>query len=491
MNPMLPQSAPPWSAESDTMSFRRHELASPSILMTLPLTTALVSGSRLLTRALLLFATCCLLGTCAQAQISLMTAVDLALRSNPKVLMAQADVDKARAQLAESRDIYIPALVGGAGLAYSYGAPLGQPTLFSINSQSLLYNASQRDYIRAARAGLEAANLALKDARQQVIEDTAITYLSLDRSQQRKAAMDQEYGFSNKLVAIVRDRLDAGQDSAVELLRSRRTSAQIRLQQIQLDDEIDTYADHLARLTGLPAVNLTTQTESIPALPQPSKVADNSFDSPAVLAAIANVAVKRHQNDGDKRYLFRPQVTFVAQYSRFSNINNYSTYYPAFSSNTLNAAAIGGQIQIPLFDRVHRDKVRESSADLLHASESARDVRNQFREGRLKLQHAATELTARAELASINRDLAQSQLDALLIQLESGMSSGTPMTPKDEQNARIQERQRFLEVLDADFQLRQTEINLLRQSGQLEDWLKAASQSQPGTSLAPVPSTTQ
>jgi hypothetical protein len=52
------------------------------------------------------------------------------------------------------------------------------------------------------------------------------------------------------------------------------------------------------------------------------------------------------------------------------------------------------------------------------------------------------------------------------------------MTPKDEQNARIQERQRFLELLDADFQLRQTQINLLRQNGQLEDWLKSAAQTQ-------------
>jgi hypothetical protein len=47
------------------------------------------------------------------------------------------------------------------------------------------------------------------------------------------------------------------------------------------------------------------------------------------------------------------------------------------------------------------------------------------------------------------------------------------MTPKDEQTARIQERQRFLEVLDAEFQLRQTQIYLLRQNGELEDWLKS------------------
>ncbi len=104
----------------------------------------------------------------------------------------------------------------------------------------------------------------------------------------------------------------------------------------------------------------------------------------------------------------------------------------------------------------------------------------------MKLQHAASELAARADLAAIDRDLAQNQLDALLIQLQSGMSSGNAplMTPKDEQNARIQERQRFLELLDADFLLRQTQIYLLRQNGQLEDWLKSAARSQPTASAA-------
>ena len=474
--------------KGDTISFVATQLASLSVLMTLPLAAAKSMTRTRRSQALRSLVACCLfVSSClsAHAQLSLIASVDLALRNNPKVLMAQADVDKARAQLSETRDVYIPALIGGMGLAYSYGAPLGQPTLFSVTSQSLLYNGSQRDYIRAARAGLEAANLALKDAHQQVIEDVTVTYLALDHSQQRKKAMDQEYGFSNQLVSIVRDRIDAGQDTQVELLRSRRTSAQIRLQQIQLDDEIASYADHLAHLTGLPTANLSTQSDSIPPLPSVTSIADTTWESPGVQAAFANVEVKRLQNAGDKHYAFFPQLTFIAQYSRFSNFNNYSTYYPAFNNNTLNAAIIGAQLQVPLYDRVHRDKVRESSADLFRTSQNAKDVRIQFVEGRLKLQHAATELAARADLAAIDRDLAQSQLDALLIQVQSGMSAGgTPMTPKDEQNARIQERQRFLELLNADLQLTQTEINLLRQTGQLEDWLKSAARVQ--VSLPPA-----
>src|SRR5277367_1752109 len=107
----------------------------------------------------------------AYAQISFTSAVDLALKSNPKVLAAQADVDKALAVVQQLRDAYIPAVVGGSGLGPpSYGFPLGQPSIFNISAQSLVFSYSQHDYIRAAQAAFDAANLTLKDIREGVVE---------------------------------------------------------------------------------------------------------------------------------------------------------------------------------------------------------------------------------------------------------------------------------------------------------------------------------
>src|ERR1700727_773308 len=84
----------------------------------------------------------------ASAQISFTTAVGLALKSNPKVLTAQADVDKALAVVQQLRDAYIPAVVGGSGLGPpSYGFPLRQPSIFQITAQSLVFSYSQRDYL--------------------------------------------------------------------------------------------------------------------------------------------------------------------------------------------------------------------------------------------------------------------------------------------------------------------------------------------------------
>ena len=64
-------------------------------------------------------------------------------------------------------------------------------------------------------------------------------------------------------------------------------------------------------------------------------------------------------------------------------------------------------------------------------------------------------------------------------QLQSGTGNpnGPQMTPKDEQKARIDERDKYIAVLDSGFQLRQAEIQLLRQTGQLLSWFSSAAPS--------------
>jgi len=461
--------------------------------------------------SLFALATLLCLAPAAAAQISFSSAVDLALSSSPRVRMAQADVAKARAALAEAHDAYLPTVQGIMDLGYSYGAPLGEPTLFSFNSHSLVFNYSQHDYIRAAASGLAAANLSFDEAREQVAEDAATTYLSLDSALERRAALADELGYANRLAVIVQQRLDAGQDTQLELLQARRTGAQVRLQMLSLNDEIDGYRSHLALLDGLSDGPLATESSSIPALPEvsppalqpaahPGSLAPETLantpsgllsDTPAVAAAFASARAKREQAFGDSRYLYRPQISFFADYSRFSTFNNYETYYPAFSVNTLNAIGIGVQITIPFYDRMHVDRAQQSLADAHRAEQEAVLARGQMFDGRAKLQHASAELAARVELASIDQQIAQQQLDAILIELQAGNgnSAGPQLSPKDEQIARIQERQHYLDLLNARASLRQTQIQLLRQTGELDAWLKSALSTPAAAPIQPTPKT--
>jgi outer membrane protein TolC len=416
----------------------------------------------------------------AIAQISFTTAVDLALKNSPRVSMAQADVAKAQAALDELRDAYIPTATGGVGLGPpSYGFPLGTPSLFTITSQSLVFSYSQRDYIRAARSALNAANLALADVRQAVTEDAAITCLAVNRDTQRQAALKDQADYAANLVRIVQDRLDAGQDTPIGLTTVRLTEAQIRLARLRADDEAVADQAHLAQLIGLPAKGLSIVSSSIPALtaPEPNLIDSPQASSPAVDSAYAVARSKREIAFGDARYLFRPQISFAAQYSRFAEFNNYQEYYLHFQQNN---AAVGVQISLPIFDMVHRSKAREAAADAAHSEHEADMMRDQFFESRLKARHTTEELSARAEIASLDQQLAQQQLEVLLIQLKAGNgnSTGTQMSPKDEEESRIAERDKFLSMLDATFQMRQAQINLLRQTGELDSWIRSAEQSQ-------------
>jgi outer membrane protein TolC len=423
----------------------------------------------------------------AYAQISFTTAIDLALKSNPKVLMAKADVDKALASVQQLRDAYIPAIVGGSGLGPpSYGFPLGQPSIFNINALSLVFSYSQRDYLRAAQAALDAANFTLKDIREGVVEDTAITYLALDRDMQRQAALQEQQAFADRLVGIVQERLDAGQDTPIDLTTSRLTAAQIRLARLRAEDETTADQAHLARLIGLPAQALGTTSGSVPVLPAPiANVTTTTLTtSPAVDSAYAIARSKRETAFGEARYLWRPQITFNGQYSRFAKFNNLQDYYFRFQQNN---AAVGVQITVPLYDVAHRAREREAAADAAHAEHEADIIRDQFFDSRLRARHTALELTTRAEIASLDQQLAQQQLEVLLVQLKAGSGnlSGPQMSPKDEQISRIAEREKFVAVLNANFEAHQAQIALLRATGELEDWIATSMHAQPAPPAKP------
>jgi outer membrane protein TolC len=366
--------------------------------------------------------------------------------------------------------------------------------VFSLASQSQIFSFAQRDNSRAASAGLQAALLAAEESRDQVTEDVAVTYLNLDNAQRRQGAMSQEYEFASNLARIVQERLDAGRDTRIELLKAKRTAAQVHLQLLQIEDQIAGLSDHLSRLIGLPGNHLSSVTASIPTLPAISTLTGDAPDSYGVKAAEETARSKQFVAFGEARYRFRPQLSFGANYSRISTSQtNYVDYYPGFKQKSESAASIGIQITIPLYDRLHDDRARESAAEAKRAQFEAEGQRSQFLEGRARLQHSASELEARSDLAGIDRELAQEQLDIVLAQLsaENGSTGGPLMTPKDEQNARLQERARAIDLLEAEFQLNQAQINLMRQTGQLESWVKRveANAVSPAASTTIVPGT--
>jgi outer membrane protein TolC len=430
------------------------------------------------------------LGGHVHAQISFSSAVDLALKNDPRLKAAQADVDKAHAGLSQAHDIYVPSISANGGIGDSVGVPLSLPVIFSVSAQSLVYNFSQEDYIRSARAALDAAVLTEQEVHDQVAEDAALTYLHLDNAQRRRDAMEQEYAASKHLVTIVQDRVDAGQDARIELLRARRSADATQLEELQLEDEIASLSDHLSHLIGLPGSVPMTIGSSIPKLTTVDPIGNNTPVTYGIYASLADAHSKQEKAFGDKHYWGKPQISLGASFSRVSTIGtNYSLYYTGFAQSniSLNSLSLGIEVKIPLLDMAHQAEARESAAEARHSMFVAESQRIQFLEGRLKLGRSTAELSAAEKLAEDDQALAQDQLDTILLQISS--SSTDPdkpvLTPKDEQTARVQERERAIDLLNRQFELQQVQINLLRQTNQLDDWLRSSvsTPAYPGKSL--------
>lgn len=436
-----------------------------------------------------------LFGGQMHSQISFRSAVDLALRNSPKVKGAEASVAKAVAAVSQTVDVYVPAVSVGAGLGQSYGYSPYPPTLFTFSSQSLLYNAAQYSNIRSARAGLRSAKLTLMDVRQAVAEDTAVTFAAVDRDQQREATLRQQSASADRLVAIVQDRLSSGYDTDIDLTTVQLTAAQIRLSLLKAEDETKNDQAHLANLIGTPGVLIRTEG----GMPSFSQERGNSGTSAAVTntavaAAFENAKAKSQQATGDSKYMYRPQVSLVVQYYRYATFTNSFKQIQALNTRVnigANNEVFGIQVNLPLYDRLHRSKALESAADAARSLHDAEDLQLSTSEGVGRLRHTIAELQARREVAALEQQLAQQQLDAMLVQIGASSSTSTiQVTPKDEQTSRIAEREKNLAVIDTNYQLRQAEINILRQTGTLEDWIRNAPNASPGTGSIPFAGST-
>jgi outer membrane protein TolC len=397
----------------------------------------------------------------------------LAVENSPRVRVAELDLRKAQQNLAVAKDIFIPSVVTGGGLGWTYGITLTVPTIFTVNAQSLVYSNRQRFTIRAAHAQVEAAQFALAEARQQAEEDAANTYIALDENQSVLEALSEQQTFAAKLVSILMDRVRTGLDSELELHKAQRGALQIDLQRLQAEDDRASMLRHLADLTGLPASELDLARDSIPSIPDvqaPDPSTQSLFSTPGLHAAEATARAKMEHAKGEARYTWRPIIDFSAQYGRVSPINDVSSFYNLHGN--YNTANIGVVLSFPIFDRIRKDAARSSMADAMRSQIDLQNQRSEEAANRTKMQRSVRLIATRTKLAELDFAIAQDELKSTEIRLH-GSSASPPLTPKEEQQAKIQESQKYIDLLNARMELNKASITLLRQTGQLDAWVRS------------------
>ncbi len=404
-------------------------------------------------------------------------AVQLALAHGTTSAIADADVQRAFASYRELRDNYFPQLYAGSGLGYTYGYPLNiegsAPALANAVAQATVINMSQRQLVNAAKTDWIASEYQNKDQRNAVIQDVVLTYAELAKWETRLLRLRLYEAQAQQMEQAVTERLQAGVDSAVDLNKAKLTTARVRLHRAEARGSADVLRRHLATLTGLPVSSIELAPETIPALPPVAAEEDPSpkaiASSPAIKIAEEHSLAESMRALAEHRALY-PSIDFSAQYARFSTFNHYAKYLPAGTFQPDNAT-IGIALKIPLFNATQRARAAGADAEALKAKNQAEATRNQVAEDTLKLQRAAEQLQAARDVAELEYQLAQSGLEAAQTRVDA--KTGTLHELAD---ARVQAAERFLLFQDADFAYQRARLNLLRATGDLENWaLTAAS----------------
>jgi outer membrane protein TolC len=417
------------------------------------------------------------------AQISLRTVVEMAQRNSGTVRLAYADEQKAAAVLAESRDVFIPALYFGSGLPAfpEVGYTGSLPTLWGANVQSMVFSMAQFRDIKAARKALQAAQLSLKDAQEQVALDASSAYIELDSVNQEIAAAHQQEDYAARLVSIEQQRAEAGVDPLSQLLQAKLTAAQIKLNRLHLESRAATLTKQLATLTGLPSASITPDHGSIPQIPAVSgdeQRRDSFATSAAQLQAESRYLIAK----GDQNRTWTPQLTFGLQYNRNTELLNNINQTFFNGKIPPNSLSSGFSISLPIFDAGSRAKANESAADALRARVEAEQAQRQSEAQIVELDSSLRELETQVEIAELKQQIAGEQLKTVTTQLElgtgSGVGPGAPpqLSPQAEQQARIDERQKYADSLEAGLELSKTRLSLLRMLGHMQDWLNELQQ---------------
>jgi outer membrane protein TolC len=397
------------------------------------------------------------------------TAIELALKNSTTTGLSQADLQRARSVVRQTKDVFLPQMVAGSGLGGSYGFPLSlegaAPSIFNVNFQGALINLAQRNYIKAAKSDVEVTTAQNADRRNDVIMETAMDYVQLDLLDSSLTIQREQQQSAQKFQDIVAQRIQAGLDSQVEGTRAKLAGARTRLDIAQTQAAADQLRLRLSQLTGLPVTAIQTSTETIPEMPAVAQDQDLPGEAvknnPVVKVADAAAQAKEFRAQAERKQLY-PAIDFVGQYAVLARFNNYDQFFQKFQRNNVTA---GVAIRFPFFNPVQRAAADAARADAVKSRKEAQTVKEQVSTETLRLQRSVEQLSAAREVAQLEHQLAQSDIESAHAKIESGAAS-----IKDEENARVAEHERYTAYLNSSFELDRAQIQLMRQIGQLETW---------------------
>jgi outer membrane protein TolC len=399
-------------------------------------------------------------------RFTLKQAVATSLQKNREISLARLQYETSRQEAGVPRSQFLPNLYTGSGVAYTSGFPLlaggGAPALFNLTYNQELFNLPARGEVRAQEQKAEQQRLTMDAVRDGVIQRTVSAYLALAKVRRQMELLRNERQSAQKILDYTRQRMQAGYELPIEVTRAQLTAARVEQRVAQLEDQDDTAADQLRLLLGLePDQPIEVTAENIPPAADQTisnLVAEALRNNPEVKTAESERAASEERLRGE-RGGYWPTVGVIGQYNLLAKFNNYDQFFNKFQRNNF---IIGIDVKIPIFASHTGASVAFARANL---TASQMQVENKRAQISLDVRHEARQargMDMNREVARLELELAQANLQVLQSQFQQGRAS-----IRDLEGAQLDENEKWLAFLDAEYAHQQAELDLLRTTGQL------------------------
>jgi outer membrane protein TolC len=400
------------------------------------------------------------------AVLTLKHAVALALQNSRDIAYARVQYSVAQSEAGVNRAEFRPNLYTGSGAAYTSGfpaAPGGQgPSIFNLSYNQSLFDPLLRGQLKAAQDRAESQKWELERTRDAVIVRAASTYLELAKVRHSLELLRSERESQQRIVDLIRERLTSGLELPIEVTRGELTLARIEQHFIQLEGADHILTAQLRDMTGYPdSQALEVEPAETMVIPEQStaELSDLALsNSPLIKEAEDDRSARQHLLKGE-RQSYWPSIGIIGEYEVLTKFNNYSEFYNHFQRNNVT---VGLSINIPLFSAKTFANVALARNELAASEMSLGNVRQQMRIDVQQHVQTVRELDAGKEVARLDLQLAQESLSAIQEKYSQGHA-----TLKDLEEGRLDENEKWIAFLDAEFARQKEELTLMQASGQL------------------------
>ena len=403
----------------------------------------------------------------APVALTLKRAIELALQNSKEIQVAKIQASVADHAALITRAQFMPNLYAGSGAGYTNGIPETPggraPSVFNVTYTEQIFNEPLRGQGKEMQEQAKSQKIALQDARNSVITRTAMAYLELGKIRHALELLRKEQESAEKILQVTQERQGEGFELPVEVTKAQLTKAQVVQRILQLEgrqDELEVFLRYQLGLSDEQAIEVTP--EELPG------EAEQAGDNLVAMAMTSNAGLQLAESDvrakefrlkGERRGYF-PTLEFVSVYSVLAKFNNYSQFFSAFQRNNFNA---GIDMQVPIFSARIKAAISLAQVNLDAAKASLTNKKSEVTAEVRQKTRRVRERDAAKEVARLELQLAQQNVAVLQARFDEGK-----LNLREMEKARLEESEKWMAYLDANFQKQQAQLELLKTAGQLD-----------------------